>query len=500
MCGLIGYIGKKPFDVDKIKVIMMYNLSRGDNSTGFYTPETGVVKEALSCDSFLALYEIPQSNMLIAHTRLTTIGATTSENAHPFEFEKTFTVHNGTLKNHWDLLSRDNIPSKDFHVDSQVLAYYLQKGWDILRDYDGAIAMLHFKESNPTMLYTYRNTERPLYRGMLDNGYYFSSMEDSLIAVGCKNIKELKSHYLYEFSTNGTIKTAKYTNKPYVKPAVATSTNNFLYNNNFDANDYNIDQSNVYYNRDFVGRLIEKDGWGVIRIGAFTNTLCKVINIESDKITIFIQDQGKLEILSSNLIYLGGIQKNDVVVAIYTGKNKDHIPVILQDNLYQVIDKNWDVQEKSYLLEIKKLNEPDGSIFTWHADRFRLLTPKEQDNFKLATDQGWGEFIDSVQSLSDLTVGAENTEIITPTKNETLRTVPITTPTEEECKTPEAVDMNELLNEAYIIANDLVCAIINTKKNDTLLLTGDDITNMHRLYDIIEILQFQKTEFINCKD
>jgi len=42
MCGQLGYSGTKPFDIEKIKLLTLWNsLERGEDATGFYSPLNG---------------------------------------------------------------------------------------------------------------------------------------------------------------------------------------------------------------------------------------------------------------------------------------------------------------------------------------------------------------------------------------------------------------------------------------------------------------------------
>lgn len=374
MCGIIGYIGKQPFDIDKIKVLIMYNLSRGTDSCGFYSPNNGVIKESSSADMFLSKQNIKSDFVFLGHTRAATVGGKTKENAHPFQYDNTYTVHNGTLKNHWSLLSRDKISSKDFNVDSQVLSYYLSKNFDILKEYDGAAAILHYKESTKDILYAYKDSERPLYRGRLGDGFYFSSLEESLYAIGCSKIHELKNGYLYSIRNDGQVQTSKITNKPYHVSYTATHEEPY--------HDYDSDYTFPPQKTGADGFCISDGNYVSIIGGDYYGGIGKIVNCHQVTSDVFIYGhQKKITLRNEFLINLSNIHTKDYVFAVCDGKDNDGNVIIFKDNIYKVIDKEWDLPSQEWKITCENVNDI-SKLYTWKSKFFRKLTVEEISLFK----------------------------------------------------------------------------------------------------------------------
>jgi glucosamine 6-phosphate synthetase-like amidotransferase/phosphosugar isomerase protein len=205
MCGLIGFSGKSNANIDKLKILFMYNLSRGEDSTGYFTYKSGIKKSMLSADKFIKdLYDT--GKLFIGHTRKATIGVKNIDNAHPFNFGNLYGVHNGTVKNYVDLKDTLELDDSDVNMDSKVLIAGLAKYKDprVLSLIDGAAAVLFTEENDKNTLYAYRNSERPLYYGKYKNGLYISSIEESLVAIGCEDVESFEENKLYKI-TEGEI-------------------------------------------------------------------------------------------------------------------------------------------------------------------------------------------------------------------------------------------------------------------------------------------------------
>lgn len=377
MCGLIGYIGNDKFSVDKIKILMLYNLSRGVHSTGVFTLEDGINKFAISCDKFLANNEIKESNVFIGHTRAATSGVINNSNAHPFCYNDTITAHNGTIKNHWNILSRDKKDSSLFDVDSQVIASYLSEGWQILKDFDGAAAILHYKKDNPDILYAYRNSERPLFRGKYNNGCYFSSLEDSLMAIGCTQIKELKPECLYQFHRNSKIDTTKMVNKPYIKPReIQLGTHVY---DSFKIGDY------VYINE---GYYAEEYGYV---LAVTNNSLKVVVKLDSRECNVSISKD-----FVNNL---SDYSIGDYIVAERRGINSKGEFLFDKGDIFTAEKIFWDQKSSSYMVTVEPLN--GEGRYTWYKKNFRRMSRAELELLHDARDFDWMEFVVNVSDLAN---------------------------------------------------------------------------------------------------
>jgi len=211
MCGLIGFSGPKDktFNIDKIKMILWNNQDRGKDSFGYYVSSNNIIhKELGKVEDIMSKKEftIEPSNTFIGHVRAATIGAVSKENAHPFNYGNITLAMNGTLTNAWELCRQIGVPVTDFDVDSQVVAYLLNRAQskEPLTKLIGSCALL-YTDTNTGKLYCYRNSDRPLFRGKLDDCMYISSVDTSLKIIGCSDVKEFKQDVLYEIE-NGQVK------------------------------------------------------------------------------------------------------------------------------------------------------------------------------------------------------------------------------------------------------------------------------------------------------
>lgn len=222
MCGLVGFskFAEGTPNVDKILQLLYINsLTRGKDATGFYTTGSGVIKAAKNATEFItALYKnfdadlkqaILNSNVFIGHVRQKTTGEKTDKNAHPFQFNNIVGAHNGVVNNYKNLIkNEDTFP---YDVDSMVIFARLSQdnNYSVLEEMDAAAALIFHDTTDPNTLYVYRNIERPLFKGRVENsGLYFSSIPESLTLIGCTDVEEIKPHYVYKY-TNGIYQSCK---------------------------------------------------------------------------------------------------------------------------------------------------------------------------------------------------------------------------------------------------------------------------------------------------
>ena len=237
MCGIYGFIGKKDKQANSnaLKLLCLYNVSRGYDSTGILTLKDNdffMHKDIIS--GFQYNVNNPEihddRNIFIGHTRAKTVGQNTIANAHPFIGEHISGVHNGTLLNHeymYDKFAEKNtdIPKRNSlgkDISDSRLLYKLFNNEDfkeVLEVYEGAIAMMAIKKDGT--LHVYHDDGRPLHVGEREEGLYFSSEGHPLQSIGCKNIKELDKYQLYTYKDGELLSFQKITRSPWKKPEPA---------------------------------------------------------------------------------------------------------------------------------------------------------------------------------------------------------------------------------------------------------------------------------------
>lgn len=211
-CGLVGFSGAngQSFSIPVVKLMLWYNsLTRGEHATGIYAPSMGVIKEAKKAVEFfkneekMSLLE-ENDSYLLGHVRHATVGNTTDpQSAHPWDFGDIAMMHNGTLKNHENLATKYGIKKTDWTVDSQVLGLGIQQNFKdgepfkILSEYVGAAAVIVYHKERES-LFVYRDEERPLFYGYLDDNMYMTSLREVLEGAGCTNIKSFEPYRVHE--------------------------------------------------------------------------------------------------------------------------------------------------------------------------------------------------------------------------------------------------------------------------------------------------------------
>lgn len=220
MCGIFGGQAKKgkKLNLRKLKILGIYNMERGTDSCGYYysgniEKGTGETAKFLT---FIDRNEIKKGELdcevFMGHTRKSTSGANTPENAHPHQIGNYVQTHNGVIKNIWELMGKYGMDHSKVHVDSIGLGMLIKKlGFRILNEYTGFAALTMVYEDDPESLYLYHGAskdkkdskvweERPLFYIQTSEGLYYSSMPESLrfISEGKYKIQELPHNIVYK--------------------------------------------------------------------------------------------------------------------------------------------------------------------------------------------------------------------------------------------------------------------------------------------------------------
>ena len=221
MCGIYGFSGNKKPNLAKLKILGIFNVKRGRDSTGyFYNGQLhkGAEVKTREFPDFIQHHIIqdvgkPKSNVFIGHTRQASVGATNIDNCHPFNIQNKYILaHNGTIDNIWELCEKYDVDTVGINVDSKALGLLYDKvGPSILNEYRGYAALLIHDLRDASSLYVYHGAskqymhgqvieERPLYGMKTREGYYFSSQEEGLLAI-----RDTEGQEPFEVETNKLI-------------------------------------------------------------------------------------------------------------------------------------------------------------------------------------------------------------------------------------------------------------------------------------------------------
>lgn len=227
MCGLVGFSGTKNADLNLIKLMLIHNsISRGTHATGLWSKESGLIKKAKPADEFLseeATSLFKSGKTILGHVRHATVGNKDNDDfAHPFEYDNIIFQHNGSLLNHIALAKEYQINEEGYEVDSQILGRIISENFKSntpfkgLTEYIGAAATITYHKHRETM-YVTRDMERPLYYGMNNEGMYISSIAETLIIIGCTDVKSFKPYHIYEIKAGKIVKITEFHKKDQIK-------------------------------------------------------------------------------------------------------------------------------------------------------------------------------------------------------------------------------------------------------------------------------------------
>jgi len=190
MCGIFGWIKPAASTETTLNLVeifrdgLVYTQERGEHATGFYTPGTGVVKDAITADEFVEA-NVPDSianeRFVIGHCRQASAkygkdNITNPNNAQPFESENWILIHNGTINT-----PRIKGYKYTSDVDSEVIISYAEKTSlkNALASIDGSAAAVLYNKKEKK-IYFWTNGERPLVVAYYKDIIFFASTKKIL--------------------------------------------------------------------------------------------------------------------------------------------------------------------------------------------------------------------------------------------------------------------------------------------------------------------------------
>lgn len=180
MCGIVGYIGKKPIKNELIRMLRLLEY-RGYDSAGIGVIKNGKINVFKSVGNITSLENaLPKqinSTIGIGHTRWATHGKPTIKNAHPHcsqngEFA---VVHNGIIENYEELKKPLEVLGSKFYscTDTEVVAKLLEhaKGDTVIskiistaNKLKGSFALAVLHADSPSTIYVAKH-KSPLFVG-----------------------------------------------------------------------------------------------------------------------------------------------------------------------------------------------------------------------------------------------------------------------------------------------------------------------------------------------
>ena len=211
MCGIVGYIGKKP-GADIVLNGLEALEYRGYDSAGIALinqDQSQVFKQVGRVSGLVKAvqHQANDAPLVIGHTRWATHGGVTDQNAHPQanNDQTIFVVHNGIIENFAEI--RDKLAAAGYHFDSQtdtevvpnLIDYYLKQLGSFedafkaaLNDVRGAYSIVAVSTREPNTLYAARLSS-PLVIGVGD-GENFLASDPSAIMEHTKKVIYLEDY------------------------------------------------------------------------------------------------------------------------------------------------------------------------------------------------------------------------------------------------------------------------------------------------------------------
>ena len=242
MCGIAMYVGNKPANIDKMKILGIYNITRGEDacgivinnkvSKGINDYQKGI--KTANFSNFIEKIDLETSEedsnfTCIVHNRKASTSFNDRSNpdhAHPFEIKDEsgqvvmIGAHNGTIRN-CEQLKKDFGMVGTFDVDSQLILSILAKNrkskkpFEVLEKYEGKAVLTWFYLDEPNILYVWKGgskeytaskeitEERPMFVYQKEelNQHYFCSIKEALYAIGGNdsNVYSLDLNKVYKF-------------------------------------------------------------------------------------------------------------------------------------------------------------------------------------------------------------------------------------------------------------------------------------------------------------
>lgn len=211
MCGLAGLIGLGISNVDLSTYhdLLYFTAVRGPHSTGVMTvaarnekfsKHPRLVKKTGPSPYFIMSDQAgkdPQlkdkaADIFMAHCRWATVGAHTTDNAHPFDTGRYISCHNGTLYDSWSYSPKGSDKTDSLLMFEKMEQEGVRPVLEGMRASSAYAITMYDKKTRRVILA--RNSQRPLYVGISDKRdvMYWASEYGMLYAAASRNDVALK--------------------------------------------------------------------------------------------------------------------------------------------------------------------------------------------------------------------------------------------------------------------------------------------------------------------
>jgi glucosamine 6-phosphate synthetase-like amidotransferase/phosphosugar isomerase protein len=198
MCGIAGYISKndKPFDIDKIKKMLLDIESRGRDATGIAfiseNKKFKIMKAPVMAHEFVTLKEFKENETQIANSRIVLLHARAASNGSPSKNTNNHPIYNrfGVIIHNGIVRYKDTLKADGETDSEQMMLHIQQQGWKSMGKMSGWAAIAYFSFLYG-QLYLYR-TGSPLFYAQTADVLAFSSYEYSVNSLNLGASRQLE--------------------------------------------------------------------------------------------------------------------------------------------------------------------------------------------------------------------------------------------------------------------------------------------------------------------
>lgn len=450
MCGIFGYLGTEKPNIDKFKILGLYNQIRGNQSTGVLLDKAvtkdSSYKNKLFSD-FITSYQLDfkegDRNFCMGHVRKASSGKIDNRSCQPFLYETkdkevVFSfAHNGTL---WNWKNNSNYVS-----DSEMLGHRLANGnKSILENYEGNAAFAGYDyRTEKLMLFRGAHKingilshERPMFIMQTENGTWFSSMENALKAIGNEKCIQIDHNAIYYIDKNKKIE-IETINRTYTETTknnyrvpkstvrhlpsaqnVKKSSNDFL-TETYKENEPNNFKGHVYFyrgrfhrNGKLLNGLVTVDETGAVYNKAPIRAFYKGFMLKEDSEMTFNQFKEKIEYIYkfASSIHVKARQISNIVDQPVMLEGSINSQLYLNDQMvmarhcpisvFGVRDVQIVYENFTYRVDHNKQTKYD--VMNELSDEYWQQFDFDSLDFDSLTEEDWKFYIDKMSEIEDV--------------------------------------------------------------------------------------------------
>lgn len=200
MCGIFGFIGDRPLNERALRLLVHHSEQRGRDSSGLFVHDGAsyhIHRADHSLSSLVRDASLTGALTFYGHSRLITNGLADNQ---PVARDEVVVVHNGIIVNAdsvWEQLDAERHQQIDTEVIAAIVRLHVDAAGDltdvdeaVMKSCKGVVACaVALPRLGKLLLFSNNGS---LYRGALDEGQVFASEEYPLVALGCRDVHQVR--------------------------------------------------------------------------------------------------------------------------------------------------------------------------------------------------------------------------------------------------------------------------------------------------------------------